>query len=54
MMLLTCLCIEFNIGRSQPNEASKQTLIQMTVLLEGHVLYYWWQLVMITNQYDTL
>lgn len=50
----TALRIQLHIRRPQPHKARKQRLIQVTVLLEGHVLHDWRQLVVISDEYNAL
>lgn len=48
------LCIELDVGGAEADEAGEEGLVQMTVLLEGHVLNHRRQLVVVPNQDDSL
>ena len=44
------LSIELHVGRAEPHEAGEERLVQVAVLLEGHVLDHGRQLVVVPNQ----
>jgi hypothetical protein len=44
------LCIELDEGRPQAHKACEQGLVQVAILLKGHVLHDRRQLVMVANQ----
>jgi hypothetical protein len=46
------LRIQLHVGCPQPHESRKQGLVQVTVLLEGHVLDHRGQLVVVPNEDD--
>ena len=48
------LSVELDIGRAQADKAGEQGLVQVAVLLEGHVLHHWGQLLVVPNQDDPL
>lgn len=48
------LCIKLHVRCAKAYEAREQALVKVAVLLEGHVLNHWWQLMMVTNQDDAL
>jgi hypothetical protein len=41
------LCVELHVGRAQSDEPREQRLVQVAVLLEGHVLHHRRQLVVV-------
>ena len=48
------LCIELDVGGAEADEASEEGLVQVAVLLEGHVLDHRGQLVVVPYQNHTL
>lgn len=48
------LCIELDVGGAKADEAGEEGLVQMTILLKGHVLDHRRQLVVVPDQDDTL
>ena len=48
------LCIQLDVGGAQANEACEEGLVQVAVLLEGHVLDNRGQLVVVSYQDHTL
>lgn len=48
------LCIELDVGGAEADEASEEGLVQVAVLLEGHVLDHRGQLVVVPYQDHTL
>ena len=51
---MTHLSVELHIGHAQPHKSGKQALVQVAVLLEGHVLDNRGQLVVVADQTHTL
>lgn len=50
----TDLGVELDVRRSKANKSSEERLVQVAVLLEGHILHDRRQLVVIPNQDDSL
>lgn len=48
------LCIELDVGGAEADEAGEEGLVQVAVLLEGHVLDHRRQLVVVPYEDDSL